>query len=787
MEIPPNKILGPNGRPFETDVADTPATRAMAMVKSFGGLTNFFESLASLTWDPQLRAKDPFKNHAWVYVAAMAKAINIAQAPFQVVMETEVEVAKRREAVIRSGQPWTGVKAGSRRKAILRHLHNPLRHKGLKPKGVEPLTDHPLNDVFLRPNPMFTSPSFLWLSTSLWLSMRGECFWVLLSEDGTPLRPGAIPAEIWPQSPDAFSPIWRDNKLVGWNYRVGKGVGLGSTSKVMPLSLNEVVQFKYYNPNDPTRGFSPISAAASSIELDMLTARHNRSTLMNGANPGGVLVDKSQGGLFATRAQREEYAASFDQEFAGVENNRKTVLLEKGLEYMRLGLSPADMEYIESKRWSREEIFAILRVPKSVASITDDINRSIQESQDKNFWDKGLLPDMHLMEDTVDGTLLYPETDDVMAMFDLTGIQALKWGVKDQIDAAKGMTAADLHAPPRIAFETVGLDVEDYPGIDECLVTPMLSTVDTVIEMSQVPPETSPANPGPDPAQPDPAKDKSSDVRRGLASLIKQQRNTRYLVTFDTGVQKPSEASFSKNWRSWVDEEQRLQLQKFDIWASANGLKTFSATLKDVPENLDAMFVELSDLIQRLKLRSDPSYLLNAEKTWEFTTELDLAGIPVFELDDPIVVKYLKERQKVLLGSAPKTMQERLRKSMVEGFKAGETMSQMRARVGAVYKLERSHYQTLMVARTETGGMMNGLRNAMFDEKGFSVEEWLTALDENVRKSHQVYGEAGPQKRGFNFLELSPDPEPGRLEFPHDPQAPAGEVISCRCMKRPVS
>lgn len=801
-------VLGPDGEPWisQNGTADRSpqgmlAVDARAVAKSFEHFVGSFQdSIFGLDDPASFRTGHPFKNHAWVYAAAMAIAVNLVQARFGVVRETEDETIRRQARCKRAGVGYRP-RAGGLRTAIERHLSRMPRRRGMVMRGVEPFPEHPFTPVLTKPNSLMTQVDLV-MAIAIWMSIRGEVGLLMLSESGKPLEFGEVPAEIWPINPKAYTPVVVQNRLVGWSMRVPKGVGLGSDMKRITLGLNELVQIRYYNPFDPFRGLSPLTAAVGNIEMDQLASQHNRTAIKRGANPGGVLMDRSKQGLFATRKDREEFEQRVEQRVAGPENNRRLLVLDGSLEFVKIGMTPQEMEHHDTMKWDREAILATLRVPKSVVSVTDDLNYSIQISQDFNFWDKCLLPLARIVEDALDGTLFAPETDDVMGAFDLSAIQALRVGVADQVKIATELTSEKLHVPPRTAFEVVGLEVPEYVGDDVALVSGMVTTLEQALEPPAPPPPPSDTgdpgaeepedgedpvdgDPGGPPPPPRPNAIATPRRIRALGTEIGKSRNRRLWSSFIRSVHTPIETATQVRWGQWVREERRAQLALFDQRTRDAGATLHDrVTRVDSSFSVEAVLVDIALLQQRLGGRFRPLYAAALEEVFRFTVDTDLGGVPVFEFTDPRLMAFFDERQRRLVGQVPATLQRQLRTSLAEGVRASETIKQLRARVTEVFGVSASPAKTLQVARTETGGFANGARDVMFAAQGFVEEAWVNALDEHVREDHVTFGAAGPQARGFNYLTLVRDQ--GVLEYPHDPRAPAKQVINCRCMKRPV-
>lgn len=692
------------------------------------------------------RASIPFETHAWVFAAAMTTAVVASQARLTVFRETEetIRVREKKGSLLR---------AGRHRRAVQRHLQIPVG-KRLFNKGVEPSYDHPLYDVLLKPNP-YQDGSQLEQMTHLWLQIRGECFWVMSMEDGGPVLPGSTPDYIYPMSPDLFRPILQFGSrgaLVAWEICLPKWYP--SKNQKMMVSLDQVIQFKFPNPTNPLRGMSKLSAVAMGIETDLLIQTQNRSLIENESVPRGVLTHPD--GL--TSEQEKDFLRKFKEAHEGVDKAGRTAILTGGFEYFPLALSPSEARYLEQQQWNRDEVLAVMSMPKSCIGITENLNYATQLGQDKNLWDKNILPMLQLEEVAIDAGLMSEQTDNVYTAFDLTTIEALRAGIADKVKIATEMSSSVLHVPPRISYEVVGLEVPEYEGDAEVLVNALGAT-----PLSQALSDRG-TDPVPEPQPSLNKKAKAKDVHAGFIKL-----------------EEASEDVFKSSYRSWVGAEKNYALQKFDDATKSLRLQT-KANL-----NINGIIVDLKDMQARLKTKTRPIYFGTMESVFEFTVS-NLGGIATFEMDDPKILAYFDKKMNKFLGTTPKTINHNLTNSLMEGIKAGETIQQLRQRVGEVFNMASSSGKALSVARTETATFMNGIRDTMFDLAGVVTELWSNAEDENVRETHVLYGEEDPHERDFNYLEVSESTGGGTLAYPGDLRCTlAAELVNCRCIKVPMS
>lgn len=797
-----------------------------AMVKNWA---TYMRALGGLRMPADTRARTPFLNHAWVYAAAMTRALNLSQAPFGIFTETDEAATARRTQFVRkaksAGRDWKNYRPnrGSKRQAIQRYLvkaQNPARFAGFKTKALEQDFDHPLSALLNKPNAAMTG-SMMWQLTEIWMALRGEAFWIKVGNDPEqPLRPNEMPSQLWVVSPDSMQEVKLGNRHVGWRLSVNSDMTTLISSQgvtQMTFRLDEVVQFKYVNPFDPVRGLSPLTAAAMSIDLDLQAKALNRAMLTEGSKPGDILTFEGE----LDEDEEEDARDKWEKRHKGSQNANRVAILQGTWKHMATGMTPQDMQYIEMLRWDRDEILAIMRTPKTVIGITDDINFATQRGQDKNFWDKGLLPEVRLFEDTIDQELLFNEPDNVVGMFDLSNVEALREGLGDQIEQAVKLSSQTLHMPPRTAFELVGLSgVPEYPGDEDAFVSPIAAVpVETVLAgvdlFGQSTDETGDEDDRTDPnTQDDPdaqepvevPEDNDEDVVANAFSpeAMEATKNVMAKVMTDRkmkaiggkfwqrfiAMQQQAELLGRRQWSGWTRAERRIQLAHFDDVTKRNIKELYNVIKADpnlpLPDDilLNELLTPLKNMQGRLAAAYRPVYTASLGLSFELVTE-EVGGVPIFELDDPAITRAFQIRERRLVGTAPRTIQRNLRRSLAQGLRQGDTLNELRLRVNQTYTVTQSPAKTLQVARTETAGFMNDAREEMFKLQGVEQMRWITAGDENVRQSHVFLGSLSEEPIGFNYSSAKgfPGDTSGTLEFPGDARGPASEVINCRCVK----
>lgn len=523
-------IYSAQGKPIN----ETPETRsAQESIKR--SWASYVSSLADLEKPAGVRAMDPFGSHVWVYAAVMAIAKNISQVPYCIYRETPDDKSTFRKRIIR---------AGRQRMAVPRFLQQNGRKQGRRIRGLQAEYDHPLAVVLNKPNPYMTANQ-LWALTIIYLQIDGGCFWLKMRADGTPVAPGEAPEILWPVSAKYFYPIRTRGSFFGYQMSVPMSQS-GQIIK-MPYDILEPHEYcliRYIHPGDPMLWMSPLSAAAISVSTDMMAQTYNRAVLANGSKPGGILMHEDD----VDEDEEQKLKSYWKQRHEGPGNANRMAIMTGNFKYIDIGLGPKDMEFLNMRQWSRDEIFAVFGATKSILGLSESLNYATQLSQDNNFWDKSLIPLIRLMEDSLDTDLFYEEPDDIVGAFDLTKVEALSAGLTEKIAQAVQLTGPQIHMPPKQALALVGIDAETYDGDDVAFITPnnipageaAKNTAESVKPTGTGPGGSSqepnqPEKPG-DPRQPRPA-DEEVDANKQFIEISK--RTLRDLAWNQIGTKEP--------------------------------------------------------------------------------------------------------------------------------------------------------------------------------------------------------------------------------------------------------
>jgi len=158
---------------------------------------------------------------------------------------------------------------------------------------------------------------------------------------------------------------------------------------------SRVLHWKHFHPLSDWYGMSPIEAAAYSIDQHNQAAAWNQSLLQNGARPSGALVVKSSDSNAGGRLSEDQFQrlrSQVDEQFSGSGNAGRPLLLEGGLDWTEMSISPKDMDFIEMKHSSARDIALAFGVPPQLLGIPGDNTYSNLAEARLALWEQTVLP-----------------------------------------------------------------------------------------------------------------------------------------------------------------------------------------------------------------------------------------------------------------------------------------------------------------------------------------------------------------------------------------------------------
>jgi len=520
-----------------------------------------------------LQAQDvprPFSSHAWVYACTRSISMNIAGVPVRVLSGSEAD---------------------------------PVEHRD-DPDLID--VGSQLASLFARPNAHMTSYQ-LWEVTVALMNLDGMAVWILDRETVVD-----VPREIYVVRKLCMTPVYADPtnrspfSIIGWKYRLE-----GGTEEV-PLTLAQVIpHFKFFNPYHPLWGLSPLEAARRGVRLDLLASIYSERFFGNSAVPEGLLIAERA----INKEMREQMLSEFEARHRGFGNARRVGMLSGGVKWQSISPSHEEMQFVEQKKMTVDELCAVFGVPKTELGITEGMNYASSLSADARFWKKTLVPTIRNVQAVVNMDLVRPLRSlgdkTLRIIFDLVQVPALQEEFSYKLKDA--LTLYRLGYTPNQINERLGLGLPKLDWGDTALVNSALVPIDVLVADGGVQggKPFHPAVPGPN----EPPEDEEDDVPDGGSEDDEEPEGGSEPI--NPGDRYPSLSTTSRRRR-------------------CNKLQPLSSPPPSVPSALKGFAVQLRDALRahirrlrahQLALASRGIKDLFDQDTWDEKLRRRVAGI----------------------------------------------------------------------------------------------------------------------------------------------------------------
>src|SRR5258708_14258876 len=182
---------------------------------------------------------------------------------------------------------------------------------------------------------------------------------------------------------------------------------------------------------------SPLSVAMLADQTDYASAQFMKGLMLNNADTGVIVRTDQQ----LSEEQREQIKAALDARKRSAGTADRPLLLWGGTEIVKPSLSSADLQFLEHRKFNRQEICAaFFRMPQSLVGFTEDANRAIHQSERLNFIENSITPFCARLEAAVE-PIVKSFGPDLIGWFDIDSLPILQKARRDQVGTGvKGLS-----------------------------------------------------------------------------------------------------------------------------------------------------------------------------------------------------------------------------------------------------------------------------------------------------------------------------------------------------------
>lgn len=547
-----------------------------------------------------------------------------------------------------------------------------------------------------------------------------------------------------------------------------------NVTKGITIQLSEMVHVRRPNPSSPVWGLSPFVPGRRSVLFNRYSQDYLNSFYLKGATPQGILeMEQSANEQSVLRLLR-----SFELAHTGRRNQRRTMLLPKGVKWSAADHKIADQQIVDLVRMNRETILNTLHIPKHVVSLQEAGSLGSEEHKMalKYFWTAALLPTANALAASLTkhfrqcGMLAVNEE----LRFDTSEVAILQDDLKANAETANLLL--QTHTLNEVRAQVFGLPPlpeGDYtPGVAQPLPTlgltsaepmpkpelPKLEVIEAV-EPQPVPEEQ--------PAQVEMPQTKelgrySSQVKANEDSLNAYLKKELPTVT---------EAALDFLALEAETAVKTLRSSK-GIKADLPSAREYKKRLDKALKSLQKQYVDKFN--EPLEASMDLGYDLQANMIFDKPSRDALLAAK--QTDAKGRAAALEARNIETFKNVSKTTTDRVMKIVQKGIEDGLSVDDVaKLIVEDSIKIGPSRAQT--IARTETLTAVSLGQASMMELAAKAIpglkKSWISSQDEDVRDSHKaVNGEIRDSDEKFS----------NGLMYPRDPDAEPGESINCRCV-----
>jgi len=558
-----------------------------------------------------------------------------------------------------------------------------------------------------QPNSFFSGSEF-WELYQRYKDITGSVF--IWKEPGV----GGVPKALHLLRPDLVEVKIVDGIIIGFKY--SKHGGGYKTFKP-----EEIIYSFYPDPINQLKGESLLKAGSRIIDTGIQIDEYQNSILKNGGKIEGVFKVKSER---ITPEDLADIKIQYQQKYGAAKKSGEPLFLAGDMEYEKLGLTPSELDYLETKKMTLNDIVILTGVPKSILGSVDDVKYSNSEYSEITFMKHTIKPLVKNLASLLNHSLL---TEGSGELSFVDPVPENKEEIRKDIEVGKNANALTVNEiREKLGFDPIGGGDSIYGPINQM---PMISSSEGKSFKSLI---THPLQDKSFRSRYGKIKDKQLSqeekrVEEAMARYFKKQRN-RLIEKIEAGQGNPQLSEiFNKTEEEGIIETIIRPLLEVVLFNAGINAMSFSKSFS--------------------KAKFD-----------EFIIDVNIRS-------------WIEERVGIFSASVVKTTFSQLEQVFSLAFDSDNPREALIKGIQDKYNIyETSRAKT--IARTETHGAFQKGNFEGYKQSGLPIKIWVTVGDSNVRDSHAI---ADGEEVGIN------DYFSNGLKFPGDPRGSAEEVINCRC------
>lgn len=625
--------------------------------------------------------------------------------------------------------------------------------------NAEIIGDHELYELLERPCPTFPELDgwTLRYMTFAYIDLVGECGWLKVRKSETNKK--IIALLPIPKAWIIQKPTVGNHFYIITPYGTTGGVSLTVTPE-------DFVYFKDVDLNDPYGNGKGISESiADELETDEYASKYQKNFFFNDATPPYVVTGYQGNEQGADRLKK-----SLKEKIGGFRKAREPAILTGAMDVKPLGISPKELDMVESRKFLRDECLQHYQLPPEVFGIVENSNRATIDASYYLTQKNVIVPRLKFFERVLNTQLLY-EFDDLICRHNIKIIEDEDLNLRIyQFGVQNGCITKEQYC------EKFGIN----PNPDEGhYIVPIGHTVVGVGEEINL--EDIPA----------PEEEPKKNIKGSAGRVLNQKRS---LDEWRVKLWKDFDEKAKSKEPPFITSIKKIaKRQNTDIKERIAGLKEVNdASINNLAN--DYFNKECSEAVKRQlakcwldSMEGGRENAFNALNGKKEIIRIDATTI-TNEMFNKWVDRYGLMKAEEFNQTSKKKLLELLRKTLAESLEEGdglEVMKEKLQKASASVFQEMSDVRSYLIARTETGASVNFGQMATYQATGVEKKEWISTLDDRTRETHLIM-DGKVANIGDTFEVENINGGVDNMLYPSDPNGSAGNVCNCRCVIAPV-
>ena len=583
----------------------------------------------------------------------------------------------------------------------------PLRVYRRLPDGGQEYVgpEHPVQVLLDKVNPWWTHADLL-KATETNLCLWGSAYWFMDKQGGQ--------VTIWPLRPDMMRVIpdrggGATAYIKGFIYQAEGGVRI-------PLTRDEVIWFRYYNPLDEYAGLSPLAAARLTLDMGRNALRFNAAFFEGGAVPQDVIYPV-QGPV--TDEEIEDFYRRLEKRHGGPARAHRPMVVDLSVmgKPERLGFTQRDMEFLASLNFTVEDAARVWGVPPpKMYSQAQSTYNNVKQA-DMEFYSDTISVEWRFLEAEITEMLLPSlKEPDLFVAFDTSNVLSLQEALtelhnRDRQDVTAGILTinevrANRHLEPVAWGDQFWGPLTLAPvGEESGLFSPPPLPLDTA----------------------------GQELLPGMRSLGGNGKGHRNRAFKSVGKLDRILELFQRRLDPQI--RQFLSLQKLIFDAQRRDVLEKLLATRSLTRQMGDIF-DIAEWTVRSKARGLPLVMrIFVSAAADHAADW---GLGPFNSERETVRGWVAKRVAFWADSVNVETGKLLMAELEEGAKLGEGIPDLALRVEKAFNFNNV-VRAERIARTETLAASNAGHLEVYRQSGIVDEKvWLTAQDERVREAHAV-------------------------------------------------